>query len=83
MRAENRGMLWLVGGFAFCPCHLPLTLWLLASVLAGTTAGALLTNHAVVTGAFVTLLWILATWRGVWRLRTAPAYEIKRPSASE
>src|SRR5687768_18169306 len=41
-QAESRGMVWLVGGFLFCPCHLPLTLWLLGTLLAGTAAGALL-----------------------------------------
>ena len=82
MRAENRGMLWLVGGFVFCPCHLPLTLWILASILAGTTAGALLANHVVVTGTLVTLLWILATWRGLRLLRAAPACDVP-PSSTK
>jgi hypothetical protein len=63
-------MLWLVGGFLFCPCHLPLTLWLLGTLLAGTAAGALLRQHVVVAAAIITTVWALATWRGVRLLRS-------------
>lgn len=31
-----------IGAFSFCPCHLPLTLALAGTLLAGTAAGALL-----------------------------------------
>jgi mercuric ion transport protein len=68
-RAESRGLLWLVGGFLLCPCHLPLTLGLLAALLAGTTAGALLREHGVAAAAVVTAAWGLATWRGLRLLR--------------
>jgi hypothetical protein len=63
-------MVWLVGGFLFCPCHLPLTLWLLGTLLAGTAAGALLRRHVVVAAVIITSVWALATWRGVRLLRS-------------
>ena len=66
-QAERRGLLWLAGGFLFCPCHLPLTLGLLAALLTGTAAGALLRDHVVLAGVIITVVWALATWRG-WRL---------------
>jgi len=64
-------MAWVIGGFLFCPCHLPLTLWLGATVLAGTAAGAALGEHPVASGVIVSVLWGLATWRGVYLLRAA------------
>jgi len=63
-------MLWVVGGFVFCPCHLPITLAVLASVLAGTTVGVMLREHVVLAASLITGVWILATWRGIWLLRS-------------
>ncbi len=71
-------MMWLIGGFVFCPCHLPLTLWLLGSLLAGTALGAVFRDHLVLAGTAVTLVWILATWRGLWLLRSAQSCELPR-----
>jgi len=70
-QAENRGLVWVLGAFVFCPCHLPLTLWAIAALLSGTAAGALLREHVYVAGATVTAIWVAATWRGVWYLRAA------------
>jgi hypothetical protein len=62
-------LLWIAGGFLVCPCHLPLMLWLLASLLAGTAAGALLRDHVVAAGIAISAIWLAATWRGVRLLR--------------
>ena len=64
-----RGLLWIGGGFLFCPCHLPLTLWFLATVLAGTAAGAVLHSHVVAASIATSAIWAAATWRGVRLLR--------------
>lgn len=64
-----RGLLWVAGAFVFCPCHLPLTLWLLAAVLAGTTTGALVQGHLFVVGVMTTLVWAVGTWHGMRLLR--------------
>lgn len=58
-------MLWLIGGFIFCPCHLPLTHWLIGSLLAGPASGAVFREHLHLAGGVVTLVWVLATWRGL------------------
>ena len=58
-------MAWIIGAFLICPCHLPLTLWLAATVLSGTAAGALLLGHPYVAGAAITLVWLTATARGI------------------
>lgn len=72
-RAENRGMVWLVAGFLFCPCHLPLTLGLFGALLAGTAVGALLRDHVIVASVIITFVWVLATWRGIRLLRRSRA----------
>jgi|SRR5215471_15274583 len=64
-QAENRGIVWVVASFLFCPCHLPITLWWMALLLSGTAAGALLRSHPVTAGLIVTAVWVAGTWRGV------------------
>ena len=71
---ERRGMAWMIGAFVFCPCHLPITLSVLALLLGGTAAGALLRAHPYVAGIVVTLLWIAGTWRGLLLVRRAQAF---------
>ena len=68
---ENRAMLWMIGAFVFCPCHLPLTLGALALLLGGTTIGVLLRAHPYIAAAIVTALWAAGTWRGVALIRSA------------
>lgn len=68
---ERRGRRWIFGSFAFCPCHLPLTLGVLATVLGGTAAGAVLRDHAVAAGAVITAAWVVGTWRGFRLVRLA------------
>ena len=61
----------MFGAFVFCPCHLPVTLGLLATLLSGTLVGAALRSHPFVAGAVVTVVWAAATWRGIAYLRAA------------
>ena len=63
--SETRGVLWLIGALLLCPCHLPLTLWLLGTLLYGTVAGVLLHEHPLVAGAVISVVWLAATWRAV------------------
>jgi hypothetical protein len=79
---ENRGMLWMVGAFVFCPCHLPLTLGALALLLGGTAAGALLRAHPYIAGAVVTALWIAGTWRGLILVRRATEFAARQVPAA-
>jgi hypothetical protein len=72
-QAENRGLAWVIGAFAFCPCHLPITLWVVGALLSGTAAGALLRGHPFVAGAIITVLWVAGTWRGIRYLLVARA----------
>lgn len=86
-QVENRGLAWLIGAFLICPCHLPLTLGLAATLLTGTALGTALRGHPVVAGTVITLTWLAATWRGIYLLRSARAYAVRakedRPFAGE
>lgn len=68
---EQRGRVWLVLSFLACPCHLPLTLGILAVVLGGTALGTLVRDHAVVAGVLISAVWVLGTGRGLWLIRQA------------
>jgi hypothetical protein len=68
---ERRGRWWVFGSFVFCPCHLPLTLALLASVFGGTALGVVVRDHAWVAGTIVTAAWVVGTWYGFRLLRRA------------
>jgi hypothetical protein len=70
-RLEKRGMMWVIGAFVFCPCHLPITLSVLALILGGTAAGVALRAHPVIAGVIVTTLWAGGTWRGFALVRSA------------
>jgi len=73
-QAENRGLAWVMGAFLVCPCHLPLTLWLMGTLLSGTAAGVLLRAHPYLAGAAITALWLAATWHGIRHIRAAWKY---------
>jgi hypothetical protein len=62
------GVLLTVTGFLACPCHLIVTLPLLASVLAGTALGGFLTRNTglVYTGA--SIYFVVALALGYWFL---------------
>jgi hypothetical protein len=70
-RGSGRGVAWVLGAFLICPCHLPITLGLATTVLAGTALGATLHSHPVFAGAIVTVVWGAATWHGFRLLRNA------------
>jgi mercuric ion transport protein len=76
---ERRGRRWLVWSFLACPCHLPLTLAILATVLGGTAIGAVLRDHTLVAGLLVTSVWLAGTARGFWLIRRGQRGELACP----
>ena len=52
--------------------HLPLALWLAATVVYGAIAGVLLYGHPYVAGAVLAAVWLAATWRGIRPLEAPP-----------
>jgi len=67
---ERRGLVWLVGSFVICPCHLPITLAVAATVFSGTAVGAVISGHPYIAGIVISLAWLAGTWRGVYYLRS-------------
>jgi hypothetical protein len=82
-QAENKGLAWVIGAFLFCPCHLPLTLALASSVLAGTAGGVLLRAHPLAAGILITAAWAAGTWRGIHHLRAARRFATSRMTSGE
>lgn len=68
---ERRGRWWLVVSFLACPCHLPLTLGILATVFGGTVLGVALRDNSVLAGAVIALVWAAGTARGLVLVRRA------------
>lgn len=68
---EKKGRRWLLWSFLFCPCHLPLSLAVLAAVFAGTSFGAALRDHAWIAGTVLTATWIAGTAYGFRLIRLA------------
>lgn len=71
---ERRGVGFIALSFLLCPCHLPLTLGLLGSLIGGTALGAVLHAHPYLAGTLITLVWGTGTWFGVQQLRRAARY---------
>ena len=71
-------MMWVVGAFVLCPCHLPLTLAALTAILAGTAAGALVAAHPFTTGFATTAVWFAGTWHGMRLMRRAEELETEK-----
>jgi cytochrome c biogenesis protein CcdA len=70
-QTETRGLAWVLGAFVICPCHLPFTLAVFATLLSGTAIGALIAGHPYAAGTAITAAWVAATWRGIVHLRSA------------
>jgi hypothetical protein len=68
---ERRGRAWLLWSFLLCPCHLPLSLAALTTVLAGTSFGVLLRDHVWVAAALISGAWVLGTGYGFRLIRQA------------
>jgi mercuric ion transport protein len=63
-QADRRGIVWIVGSFVLCPCHLPITLWLVAALLSGTAIGTLVLGHPYIAGVILLIGWLGGTLHG-------------------
>jgi cytochrome c biogenesis protein CcdA len=68
---ERRGIAWVIGSFVFCPCHLPITLWVIGLVLSGTAVGAVLRGHLFFAGVIISIVWLAGTLHGFNLMRRA------------
>jgi hypothetical protein len=62
---------WLITGFLFCPCHFPITLWLLASLVTTTALKQAIEHHRLALALIMTGAWLLASIRGILLMRNA------------
>ena len=69
-KQQRRGIIWVLSSFVFCPCHLPLTLGLLAALLGGTVLGAVVLRYSIAVGTITTLVWLVGTWYGFRQMRS-------------
>lgn len=68
---EKRGRRWLILSYVLCPCHLPVTLGLLALAFGGTAVGTVVVGHAGWVAIVLTTLYAAVLWRGFRRIRAA------------
>ena len=76
-KQQRRGVAWVLGSFIFCPCHLPLTLGVLAAIFSGTALGAFVIHYSLLAGAIITLVWAAGTWYGFRQLRARQTCAIR------
>src|SRR5262245_44232246 len=62
------GVVLTVTGFLACPCHLIVTVPLLASLLAGTALGSFLIRNTGLVYAFASIYFVVALALGYWFL---------------
>jgi len=79
---ENRGLAWIVGAFLICPCHLPVTLWLVGALLSGTAIAPFVLGYSVVLGILITAAWAGATAYGFYQLRAGRRLRDDSPRGS-
>ncbi len=70
---ERRGRRWLIWSFIFCPCHLPLTMGVLAAIFGGTAFGALISRNTLGVGIVAGAVYVAFLVVGFRHLRAAAA----------
>ena len=68
-KQQNKGIAWVLTSFIFCPCHLPITLGILAAIFGGTALGAFFIRYSILAGTIITLIWLAGTWYSFRLLR--------------
>jgi hypothetical protein len=68
---ERKGRRWLLWSFVFCPCHLPLTMAVLAAVFGGSAFGVMLKQNTLWVGIVCAVLYAAGVAVGFRHLRRA------------
>ena len=68
---ERRGRAWLLWSFLLCPCHLPLTLGVVALVFGSSAVGVAVREHTWVAASILTAAWLAGTGYGFRLVRRA------------
>lgn len=70
---ERRGRRWLLWSFIFCPCHLPISMAVLATIFGGSAFGALISRNTLWVGVLFGLVYAAGVAVGFFHLRKAVA----------
>ncbi len=70
---ERRGRRWLIWSFIFCPCHLPLSMAVLAVIFGGTAFGSLISRNTLGVGIAFGVVYAIGVAIGFRHLRAAAA----------
>ena len=68
---EKRGRRWLIWSFIFCPCHLPVSMAVLAVLFGGSTFGALISRNTLGVGIVLGVIYAIGVGIGFRHLRKA------------
>ncbi len=72
-RRERRGRRWLIWSFMLCPCHLPVTMAVLAAIFGGSAFGTLISRNTVGVGIAFGIVYAACIAVGFRHLRAAAA----------
>lgn len=77
---ERRGRAWLMWSFIICPCHLPVTMTVIGTLLGGSALGTFLTRNTLAVGVVLGALYAVGLFIGFRHLRAAAAAKDCRDS---
>ena len=70
---ERRGRKWLIWSFIFCPCHLPITMAVLAAIFGGSAFGTLISTNTLGVGLIFGAIYAAGVVVGLRHIRAAVA----------
>ena len=70
---ERRGRRWLIWSFLLCPCHLPISMSVLAAVLGGSALGPVISRNTLGVGLVLGALYLAGVAVGFRYIRSATA----------
>ena len=80
---ERRGRRWLIWSFIFCPCHLPISIAVLAMIFGGTAVGALISRNTIGVGVAFGVVYAIGVAIGLRHIRRADSIKSCQAGACE
>ena len=70
-QSTRRGRLWLAFSFIACPCHLPITMAVLATLFGGSAFGSMVSRNTIGVGIAFGIVYLIGVGIGFKHLRAA------------
>ena len=80
---ERRGRRWLIWSFVFCPCHLPISIAVLAMIFGGTAVGTLISRNTIGVGIAFGVVYVIGVGIGLRHIRRADSIKACRAGSCE